>query len=82
MRRNLCAADRLFRLVLALTLLPLTLVLDGHARLIGLAGILPLGAAIVGWSPIYALFGVRSAAAGSAHTLPMADTAGRAATIS
>jgi len=61
MRRNLNAADRLFRLVLALTLFPLGFVLDGDARLLGLLGVLPLVAAVLGWSPIYALLRVGAA---------------------
>jgi hypothetical protein len=54
--------DRLFRLVLALALLPLMLVLDSHGRLIGLLGFEPLFAALLGWSPLYALFRVRAVA--------------------
>jgi hypothetical protein len=60
MRRNLGGEDRLFRLVLALSILPLGFVLNGQASLIGLIGLEPLLAALVGWSPFYAMFGIRS----------------------
>jgi hypothetical protein len=60
MHRNLSGEDRLFRLVLALAVLPLLLVLNGSAQLIGLLGLEPLAAALFGWSPLYALFGVCS----------------------
>jgi hypothetical protein len=60
MRRNLGGEDRLFRLVLAVAVLPLWLVLDGNAGLLGLAGLGPLLAALIGWSPLYAVFGVSS----------------------
>jgi hypothetical protein len=60
MQRNVGGEDRLFRLVLALTLFPLMFVLDGQAQLIGLAGLEPLMVALLGWSPLYALFGVCS----------------------
>jgi hypothetical protein len=62
MRRNLGGEDRLFRLVLALSILPLGLVLEGDASLLGLIGLEPLLAALVGWSPFYAMFGIRSCA--------------------
>ena len=77
MRRNLGGEDRLFRLVLALAVLPLWLVLDGPAALLGLAGIEPLLVALVGWSPLYALFGVRSCA--TATEAQLAATAGEVA---
>lgn len=58
MRRNLSAEDRLFRLVVGLTLLPLAVVLDGDARLIGLLSAIPLLQSLFGWSPMYALIGI------------------------
>ena len=60
MRRNLGGEDRLFRLVLALSVLPLALVLEGNASLLGWIGLEPLLAALFGWSPFYAMFGIRS----------------------
>jgi hypothetical protein len=72
MQRNLSGEDRVFRLVLALAVLPLFLVLDGQARLIGLIGTEPLVVALFGWSPLYALFGVRSR---EAQALPGAKPA-------
>ena len=69
MRRNLGGEDRLFRVVLALAVLPLWLVLDGHGRLLGLAGLEPLLAALIGWSPLYAAFGIRSRAIDKSATL-------------
>jgi hypothetical protein len=72
MRRNLGGEDRLFRLVLALAVLPLWLVLDGDAGLLGLAGLEPLLVALVGWSPLYAMFGVRSCTTGTEAQLATA----------
>lgn len=70
MRRNLGWEDRLFRVILALSILPLALLLDGHARMLGWLGFEPLLAALFGWSPFYAVLGLRTFTADKAAPLP------------
>jgi hypothetical protein len=50
--------DRLFRCILGLALFQLVFVLDGPARILGLAGLLPIAAGLIGWSPLYAWLGI------------------------
>lgn len=60
MSRNLGLEDRLFRLILAVSLFSLALVLEGQGRLIGLFGVLPFAGVVTGWSPLYALFRIHT----------------------
>lgn len=53
--------DRAVRVVLGLALLSLTLV--GPRTLLGLIGLVPLLTGLVGFCPVYRLFGIRTCAA-------------------
>ena len=60
MERNVCAADRVLRIVLGLVVLSLLLLLDGPVRWIGLFGLVPLLTGAIGWCPAYGLFGINT----------------------
>jgi len=85
MQRNLSAEDRLFRLVVGATLVPLAFVLEGDARLLGLLSAIPLLQALFGWSPMYAIIGISTrsdvgndeSAEGVGNLIPVPVTAGR-----
>ena len=56
--RNLGSADRIVRIVAGIVLL--SLVFIGPQTAWGWLGVIPLGTALAGWCPAYALFGVRT----------------------
>lgn len=56
MTRNVGAVDRLIRLVVGIGLLSLIFV--GPQTWWGLLGLLPLGTALIGWCPPYAMLGI------------------------
>jgi len=61
LRRNLGALDRTIRIVLGLgaLALPLALPIHGHGALaLGLFAWVPLATGLIGWCPIYELFGL------------------------
>lgn len=58
MKKNEGQVDRLLRIILGLALLSMTFMLDGPQRWWGLIGLLPLGTALAGWCPAYAIFGI------------------------
>lgn len=57
MEQNVGSADRILRVLLGLALLPMLLWVEGPLGWLGLIGLVPLGTAIVGWCPLYRLFG-------------------------
>jgi len=57
MQPNLGTADRLIRVLVGLVLLSLVLTAESSARWLGLIGLVPLATAVVGFCPVYALFG-------------------------
>lgn len=59
---NLGTADRLLRIVLGTLLLFVLLLIPGWPRWFGLAGIVPLVTASLGWCPLYQLFGLDTCA--------------------
>ncbi|WP_297490066.1 DUF2892 domain-containing protein [Acidocella sp.] len=58
MSTNIGRLDRVLRIVLGLFLL--SLIFIGPHTLWGLIGIVPLGTALTGFCPAYALFGIRT----------------------
>jgi len=58
MSANVGSLDRLLRIVAGLALLSLVFV--GPKTLWGLVGLVPLGTALIGFCPAYALFGIRT----------------------
>ena len=60
MKANVGNADRVIRIVLGLALLSLLFILEGNARFIGLAGIVPLLTATIRFCPLYTVLGMRT----------------------
>jgi hypothetical protein len=58
MSANVGSLDRVLRIVLGLALL--SLVFIGPQTMWGLVGLVPLGTALIGFCPAYALFGIRT----------------------
>jgi hypothetical protein len=61
MTRNIGPVDRLIRIIVGVGLLSLVLV--GPQTWWGLLGLVPLGTALIGWCPPYALLGIDTCAA-------------------
>ena len=60
MNRNIGTTERWARTVAGLILLSLIYFIDGNWRWVGLIGIMPLVTAVIGWCPVYALFGINT----------------------
>ena len=60
MTRNSGSLDRTLRIIIGLGLLSLLLLLDGNSRYFGLIGLVPLVTGLVGWCPLYTVFGIRT----------------------
>lgn len=58
MKTNVGGIDKVVRLVAAAALFSLFFVLEGNARLFGLAGIVPLATALLAWCPLYTVLGI------------------------
>jgi hypothetical protein len=58
MLRNVGSADRAVRIALGIGLLAMVVV--GPQTPWGWLGLIPLGTALVGWCPLYAMFGISS----------------------
>ncbi|XUM22606.1 YgaP family membrane protein [Bradyrhizobium oligotrophicum S58] len=58
MTRNIGKIDRLLRIIVGLAILSLTVV--GPHTLWGLLGLIPLGTALIGWCPPYAMLGINT----------------------
>ena len=59
MTRNVGGIDRVLRIIVGLVLLSLIFV--GPKTLWGLVGLVPLGTALIGYCPVYSLFGFSTA---------------------
>jgi len=57
MTRNVTTIDRAFRLVIGILILGLYSALDAPWRYLTLVGLIPLGSAVTGFCPLYALLG-------------------------
>ncbi|TCS63122.1 YgaP family membrane protein [Varunaivibrio sulfuroxidans] len=60
MKKNVGGADRIIRIILGLAILSLFFILEGNARYWALVGLIPLGTALIGWCPPYAIFGMNT----------------------
>lgn len=60
MNKNVGTADKVVRIVLGLGLLSLLAVLQGNMRWLGLIGLVPLGTALMGFCPLYAVLGIKT----------------------
>lgn len=60
MKTNVGSADRAVRALVGVALLGLLFLLEGNARFVGLAGLVPLLTAAAGFCPLYALLGIRT----------------------
>jgi ABC-type branched-subunit amino acid transport system permease subunit len=58
MPANIGTIDRVLRIIVGLAILSLVFV--GPKSLWGLVGLIPLGTAVFGFCPAYALFGIRT----------------------
>jgi hypothetical protein len=58
MKTNVGGIDKVVRLVAAAALFSLCFVLEGNARWLGLAGIVPLATALLSWCPLYSMLGI------------------------
>lgn len=54
--KNVGKIDKIVRVIVGLCLLSLVFIIKGNLKYIGLIGILPLGTAIIGFCPAYAIF--------------------------
>ena len=64
MTRNVGNLDRLIRALVGIA--ALSLVIVGPQTLWGLLGLIPLGTALIGWCPPYALLGINTCRLGTA----------------
>jgi hypothetical protein len=60
MKKNVGNMDRWIRIVLGVVLLSLLFLIPNDWRWLGLIGLIPLATAIVGFCPLYSLFGIRT----------------------
>jgi hypothetical protein len=60
MQKNVGNADKVIRVVVGLGLLSLLFLLNGSMKWIGLIGIVPIGTALMGFCPLYAMLGIRT----------------------
>ena len=63
MKQNVGTADRAIRVAAGLALLSLILILEGNARWLGLAGLVPLLTGFVGRCPLYVPLGINTKSA-------------------
>jgi len=58
MKINEGSLDRIIRIILGLMILALWFVLQGNAQYLALIGLIPLITGIIGWCPLYMIFGI------------------------
>jgi hypothetical protein len=58
MKINEGSLDRIIRVILGLIILALWFVLQGNAQYLALIGLIPLITGIIGWCPLYTIFGI------------------------
>ena len=60
MKANEGSFDRIIRVILGLIVLSLWFVLQGNAKYLAFIGLIPLITAILGWCPLYSIFGINT----------------------
>jgi len=60
MNVNEGSLDRIIRVIMGLIILALWFVLQGNAKYLALIGFIPLITALLGWCPLYSIFGIRT----------------------
>jgi hypothetical protein len=60
MQANVGGADKVLRIIVGLALLSLVFFVEGNARWWGLVGLVPLGTALMGYCPLYGIFGLKT----------------------
>ena len=60
MKINEGSLDRIIRVILGLIILALWFVLQGNAQYLALIGLIPLITGIIGWCPLYTIFGINT----------------------
>ncbi len=58
MKANVGGIDKVVRIIVGVGLLSLLFILEGAARWWGLVGLVPLGTALMGYCPLYAILGL------------------------
>ncbi len=70
MKSNMGETDRIIRAVLGIGLLASFAMLPAPQRYVGLLGVIPLLTAVVGFCPLYRIFGFRTTRDRSRRRLP------------
>jgi hypothetical protein len=60
MTQNVGGVDKGLRIIIGIALLSLIFILEGNQRWLGLIGLVPLGTALMGWCPLYAIVGIKT----------------------
>lgn len=60
MNTNVGGIDKIFRIIVGIALLSMLVWADGNTRWFGLIGLVPLATGLMGWCPLYTMFGVNS----------------------
>jgi Protein of unknown function (DUF2892) len=60
MKKNVGSIDKTLRIVLGLGLLSLLFLLEAPMSYLGLIGLVPLGTSLMGWCPLYSIFGINT----------------------
>lgn len=60
MKTNEGSLDRIIRVIIGLIVLSLWFVLQGNAKYFAIIGLIPLITGIIGWCPLYSIFGINT----------------------
>ena len=58
--KNVGNVDRVVRVIIGIVILSLFFVLQGNARYFAVIGFVPIVTALIGYCPIYSIFGIRT----------------------
>ncbi len=58
--KNMGVIDRIVRIIVGIAVLSLMVFVSGNLRFIGLIGVIPLFTGIVGFCPLYTIFGIHT----------------------
>lgn len=60
MKANEGSPDRIIRFIIGIIILGLWFVLPGNAKYLALIGFIPLLTSLLGWCPLYPIFGINT----------------------